>query len=131
MFEIKANALTHFQLTWNTEQNLFNKPQDNWQKHRDKLVNALPGIGYAKTSFALEMIYPNEAECLCLDRHMLKAFGFTDVNSTVSKEQYYHYENYWLDHAKAFRVPAVISRNIFWDQIQNQTNSLYWASSLL
>jgi thermostable 8-oxoguanine DNA glycosylase len=129
MYDLKSKAIHHFQLAWKNDTPLF-EPTNNWQDFRDKLVTELPGIGYAKTSFALEMIYPNEAKCLCLDRHMLKACGWTDVNSTVSKDQYRYYEDYWLDISREYKVPPVISRNIYWDQIQQQPNSFYWANSL-
>lgn len=119
----------HFQHTWNVEPDLFH-PTNDWQAYRNKLVKQLPGIGYAKTSFAIEMLYPTEAQCLCLDRHMLKSFGFLDVDETVTENQYMKYESYWLETSNSFGVPPAISRNIWWDQIQKQPNSLYWAKHL-
>ncbi len=130
MWSIKANGIYHFQLEWATNKQLF-EPTNDWQTWRNKLVEALPGIGQAKVSFAIEMIHPTEAECICLDRHMLKAFGWTQLDKQPELDQYMIYEDYWLKLSAERGVPPVISRNIFWDRIQKQDSSLYWAQSII
>jgi hypothetical protein len=128
MYNIKAKGIHHFQLNWVNKPDFF-KPTYGWQAWRNDLVQTLPNIGYAKTSFAIEMNYPLQAQCLCLDRHMLKAFGW-NIERTANQRQYEHYESYWLNKSKQLNIPPVISRNIFWDELQNQPNSLYWAHVL-
>jgi len=130
MWGIKAKGIHHFQLEWATNNQLF-QPTSDWQAWRNKLVKALPGIGPAKVSFAIEMIHPTEAQCICLDRHMLKAFGWTQLDSQPELEQYTLYENYWLHKSAERNIPPVISRNIFWDKIQQQNSSMYWANSII
>ena len=130
MWSIKANGIYHFQLEWATNKQLF-KPTNDWQTWRNELVETLPGIGQAKVSFAIEMIHPTEAQCICLDRHMLKAFGWTQLDSQPELDQYMIYEDYWLKLSAEQGVPPVISRNIFWDRIQKQDSSLYWANSII
>jgi len=39
------------------------------------LAKDLTGIGLAKTSFALELCYPNTVEVVCLDVHMLRVLN--------------------------------------------------------
>ena len=129
MWSLKANGIYHFQMKWLTDRKLF-QPTNDWQQWRNKLIERLPNIGQAKISFAIEMIHPHTAQCLCLDRHMLKTFGWTMLDHQPELPQYQHYENYWLKQSHHYNVPPVISRNIFWDKIQNQTNSLYWAHVL-
>ena len=130
MFKLKANGIHHFQLEWATNKQLF-QPTNDWQAWRNKLIEALPGIGQAKVSFAIEMTHPTEAQCICLDRHMLKAFGWTQLDDQPDLKQYMLYENYWLNKSAERNVPPVISRNIFWDRIQKQNSSLYWAKSII
>ena len=129
MHTVKATGLCHFQLLWDMEPTLF-KPTNDWQQWRNNLIPRLPNIGQAKISFAIEMIHPLKAQCLCLDRHMLKAFGWTHMDINPSLRQYTHYENYWLHISNQYNVPPVISRNIFWDKIQNQSDSTYWTHVL-
>jgi hypothetical protein len=61
---------------------------------------------------------------------MLKAFGWEDVNISPSEAQYHYYENYWIDISNEYKLSPVISRNLFWDKIQQQNSSLYWAKHL-
>jgi len=128
MYEIKAIGIDKLHELWETD--MFVK-QDNqqWQKFRNTLVANLPKLGLAKTSFALEMIYPLKAKVICLDRHMWKAFGWDDPDRSGSPAQYHYFENYWLDLSEQYEIQPVIARNIFWDKIQNQPNSLYWANT--
>jgi len=130
MFNIKATGINGLHYQWNTNPLAF-VPNADWQQWRNELMSKLPKLGPAKTSFAIEMLHPTTAQCICLDRHMLKAFGWTQVDQTVSIPQYQYYENYWITKSNEKNIPPVISRNIFWDQIQQQPDSLYWANYLI
>ena len=46
--------------------------RENWFKFRNRLSLELWGIGLAKTSFALELCYPEKCQAVCLDVHMLR-----------------------------------------------------------
>lgn len=132
MFYHKAEGVHSLHTHWSTSRNMFNPNNiTNWQSWRDKLVNKLRRIGHAKTSFAIEMIKPLDAQIICIDRHMFKAFGWQDPNTTASPKQYRYYEDYWLELSNSYDIPPVISRNLFWDQIQQQSSSMYWANYLL
>lgn len=129
MYNIKAVGIDKLHELWDS--NIFVKQNGvQWQRFRNVITDNLPKLGLAKTSFALEMIYPLTAQVICIDRHMWKAFGWLDPDKSGSPAQYHYYENYWLMLSKAYDVPPVIARNIYWDQIQNQPNSLYWAKYL-
>jgi len=84
----------------------------------------------AKTSFAIEMIRPLDAQIICIDRHMFKAFGWEDVDRGASPAQYTYYEDYWNELSNSYGIPPVISRNLFWDKVQKQDSSMYWAKYL-
>jgi hypothetical protein len=130
MWDIKAYGIAILHYLWQNDNSIFDMPNRNWQANRNRLCNALPKLGLAKSSFALEMLHPHEAQIICLDRHMLKALGWEDVNLSISEAQYHYYENYWIDISNEYKLSPVISRNIFWDQIQQQSSSLYWAKHL-
>ena len=96
----------------------------NWQKWRDALVKDILGLGMAKVSFSLEMLYPNEAEVTCMDTHLFQAYG---LNQSKHAKYYRDIENYWLAKCKDTNVPSYIARSILWDRKQDQTDSRYWS----
>jgi len=96
----------------------------NWQKWRDALVKDILGLGIAKVSFSLEMLYPNEAEVTCMDTHLFQAYG---LNQSKHAKYYRDIENYWLAKCKDTNVPSYIARSILWDRKQDQTDSRYWS----
>jgi len=101
------------------------KHQDgNWQTFRDRLVKSILGLGIAKVSFSLEMIYPNKAEVTCMDTHLFQAYG---LSQTKDARRYNEIENYWLDMCRMWNVPSYIARCILWDRKQDKTDSRYWS----
>ena len=102
----------------------FKYQEGSWQDFRDRLVKSILGLGIAKVSFALEMIYPNKAEVCCMDTHLFQAYG---LDQTKDARRYKEIENYWLDMCRMWNVPSAIARAILWDRKQNQTDSRYWS----
>ena len=96
----------------------------NWQLFRDRLVKNILGLGIAKVSFALEMIYPNKAEVCCMDTHLFQAYG---LDQRKDATRYKEIENYWLDMCRMWNVPSAIARAILWDRKQDKTDSRYWS----
>ena len=96
----------------------------SWQECRDDLVNDILGLGMAKVSFSLEMIYPNKAEVTCMDTHLFQAYG---LNQTKHAKHYKDIEDYWLFKSRQSRVPSYIARCILWDRKQEQSDSRYWS----
>ena len=130
MYQIKATGIDHLQYLWQSNRKMFVPDTKNWQTWRKKLSNNLKKLGLAKTSFAIEMIRPLDAQIICIDRHMFKAFGWENVDDACSYEQYKYYEDYWIELSQSIDAPPAISRNLFWDKIQNQPDSMYWAKYL-
>ena len=97
--------------------------EGSWQDFRNKLVRNILGLGIAKVSFALEMIYPNEAKVTCMDTHLFQAFG---LDQSKDARRYIEIENYWLGMCAMWNVPSTIARAILWDRKQDKTDSRYW-----
>ena len=95
----------------------------DWQLFRDRLVKKILGLGIAKVSFSLEMLYPNDAEVTCMDTHLFQAYG---LDQTKDARRYKEIENYWLDMCRMWNVPSTIARAILWDRKQDQVDSRYW-----
>jgi thermostable 8-oxoguanine DNA glycosylase len=96
----------------------------DWRLFRDRLVKNILGLGIAKVSFALEMIYPNRAEVCCMDTHLFQAYS---LDQTKDATRYKEIENYWLDMCRMWNVPSYIARCILWDRKQDKTDSRYWS----
>ena len=98
-----------------------------WFVFRDRLASRIKGLGPAKTSFALEMSFPLEAEVVCLDVHMLRLYGDEDAGR---KQTYYKYEADWLGRSVKAETPPYIARLAYWDKLQGQKDSRYWSACL-
>ena len=102
---------------------------EKWAAYRDRVMNAAPGIGRAKSSFVIEMTYPTTADVICTDTHIMQLYGATTseigrgrVGTNTEKEM----ERHWVDTCRAHCIPPVIARWVFWDKKQGKTDSRYW-----
>jgi hypothetical protein len=102
---------------------------DSWTEKRDKLTKELYGIGLAKVSFSMEMMYPVECRVVCLDTHCLQMFGH-DPKKGVNDSDYRRYEAEWLKACETLGYPPAIVRHILWDKKQNKRNTRYWSHVL-
>jgi thermostable 8-oxoguanine DNA glycosylase len=103
----------------------FNKLSfESWAAYRNRLEKSILGLGLAKTSFALEMIYPNECEVTCMDTHLFQLYG---LDQTRDSAHYEAIETHWISMCKVWNVPSYIARCIWWDINQNKTDSRYWS----
>jgi len=113
----------------NNLQTLFTKlPTETWAEFRDRGVKAMPGLGYAKFSFSCELCWPEESECVCLDRHMFNhIFKYTGAKSGVSKSMYIRLESAWNQACRRVGMSPAIARLACWDDLVGQTDAKFWA----
>ncbi len=102
--------------------------RESWPSYRDRLEKSIVGLGPAKVSFALELAYPLEAEVVCLDVHMLRAYGKRDQSLKVG--EYERYEHDWVSRARAAGLPSYIVKQVHWDRLQGKPDSRYWSHVL-
>jgi thermostable 8-oxoguanine DNA glycosylase len=122
---------------WYFSQKFWTNPSDFYftskkghVKKRDQIVNNILGLGMAKVSFALEMIHPNEARVLCGDVHQLRLYNMEHLSYNKSKEgvsKYKKMEGHWSINCGKLKVPSYIARSIYWDNLQEKTDSRYWS----
>jgi hypothetical protein len=103
--------------------------RESWGAYRNRLEARILGLGPAKVSFALELAFPLEAEVLCLDVHMLRAYGVMD-QSKLKVGQYERLEADWIGRARAAEMPSYIVKQIHWDRKQERADSRYWSHVL-
>jgi len=115
---------------WSSPDRYRKRKNESWRRLRDRLARDTLGLGLAKTTFALELSYP-EAPLCCLDRHILRFMvGDLSLNGNMSPEQYAKLEARWVRAARKVDVPPAMARHIYWDQLQGQNDTRYWSSCL-
>ena len=103
----------------------YKKNDETWIECRDRLIGEVFGLGIAKTTFALNLSFPMEAEVCCLDIHLLRFLGY--IGESPSVTDYKRLENEWLIRCEKYGVSASVSREIYWNKVQNRRNSRYWS----
>jgi len=85
------------------------------------------GLGLAKVSFALEMIYTFDAKVMCADTHLFQAYG---LDQSKHLSEYQKIENHWIEFSSMYNVPSAIARAIYWNRKKGEKDCYYWAKVL-
>jgi len=121
---------------WNFTQDYLSNTTDfrkaegeSWVEFRDRLFKRCHGIGIAKVSFTLEMCFPNQAEVVCLDTHMIQLYNLKLEKFDGGKgyKIYRDHESDWIQRSKSVKASPYIARCIFWDRKQGYSDSRYWS----
>ena len=124
----RLKFIKEFTIKFWSNTSYYNRGQnESWTDFRNRLVDDIKGLGKAKSSFALEMIYPTEAEVACMDTHLFKVYG---LDQTKNLRQYNVIESNWIENSIQKEIPPYIARCIYWDRKQNHNNSRYWSHVL-
>ena len=124
---------------WKFKEQFFGNPQaflksrdEQWVDVRNRLTKVCHGIGIAKVSFTLEMCFPDKAEVVCLDTHMIQLYdlGLQKFDAGKGKILYEAHERDWIERSSKIGASPYIARCIFWDKKQNQQDSRYWSHVL-
>lgn len=104
----------------------FYKKADNesWVEYRNRVEASILGLGMAKSSFSIEMMYPTEADITCLDTHLFQLYG---LDQSKNSKKYEEIERHWVKMCFEYNVSCYVARCIYWDRKQGHTNSRYWS----
>ncbi len=100
---------------------------EGWTDWRDRLCKDILGLGKAKTSFAIEMLFPLEAKVVCMDTHLFQVYG---LNQTKHSKLYNDIEADWLERSEQRGIAPYMARCLYWDKNQKRKNSRYWSKVL-
>jgi hypothetical protein len=109
---------------WENPSKYKKSQHESWSDFRNRLEDGTLGLGMAKTSFAIEMCYPNEAKLTCLDTHMFQAYG---LDQTKDSRKYEAVEQHWVDMSTMWNISPYIARCMYWDNKQGYLDSRYWS----
>lgn len=96
-----------------------------WNDYAERLTKRIYGLGYAKIRFSLEMIYPNTAQVICPDTHIIQLHK-RDPNK-MNKRLYNRIQFGFIQRAKKKGIAPVQFRWQFWDNKQGYKDSRYWS----
>jgi hypothetical protein len=112
---------------WSNPSNFEIGMGEQWSDFRNRIEKNIKGLGLAKSSFAIEMIYPTQAEVTCLDTHLFQAY---ELNQTKHNRMYHNLETHWVKNSLKKDLPPYIARCIYWDRKQEKQDSRYWSHAL-
>jgi len=98
---------------------------ESWFNYAERLSKNIKGLGFAKTRFAIELIYPNSARVVCVDTHIIQ-WAKQNPNK-MNKTLYKKIEQGFLNHAKKNKLHPIEARWKWWDYKQNYNNPRYWS----
>lgn len=96
---------------------------ESWFVYRNRLMKEILGLGFAKTSFAIEMIYMFDANVACMDTHLYQAYR---LNQTKDSKLGNLIEQHFVASSRLFNISPPIARAILWNKKQNKKDSRYW-----
>lgn len=109
----------------------YKKNNETWQECRNRLVGTIYGLGNAKTTYALALAHPTEAELCCLDVHLLRFMGHDlSKGHTSTLKAYETMEDEWLVRCEEHQIASNVAREIYWNKVQGRRNSRYWSYCL-
>lgn len=126
----KTPELVTFRNLYKAAPSIFMKSDEHsLASHRDMMVKILngSGIGQAKVSLALSMLYPNQTEIICIDRHIQRWYG---ASGDLGGPLYYEIEEHFVNACIKLGIPPGMVREIYWDSIQGFGNTRYWSHVL-
>ena len=98
---------------------LASNSDEGWTEWRDRLAK--------KTSFAIEMLFPLDAQVVCMDTHLFQIYG---LNQTKHSKLYNAIEEDWLERSEKRGLSPYMARCLYWDKNQKRKNSRYWSKVL-
>ena len=101
---------------------------ETWEQYADRLQKDIKGLGFAKTRFAIELLYPESAKVCCVDTHIIQ-WAKKNPNK-MNKTLYTKIEQGWFNHSKKQGLHPIEARWKWWDNKQGYDNPRYWSECL-
>lgn len=126
MYNTRTKAIAEFTKHFNKNyKNFLKRRNESWQEYATRLEKSIYGLGFAKTRFAIELLYPNSAKICCVDTHIIQ--WAKQNQKKVNKTLYNKIEQGWLNHSKKQKLNPVEARWKWWDNKQGYDNPRYWS----
>jgi len=91
------------------------KEIESWSTYRYRLQREVKGLGIAKASFAVSLLYPLTADLACIDTWMQKVFLGNTAFKTLGRAAYEIVEAKVRNYARRVGVGTFIAQWMIWD----------------
>jgi thermostable 8-oxoguanine DNA glycosylase len=92
----------------------------DWQRYRFIFQKLFRGLGLAKASFAVALLYPLEADVACIDTWMQKVFLGKTSFKQLGLKDYMAVEARVRRYARRFGVSTFLAQWMIWDFSRNK-----------
>jgi len=89
--------------------------ETTWYEYRLRLSRHIGGLGLAKASFCVALLYPTTADVACIDTHMQKVYLGYSAFKTISVKAYLAVEAKVRTLAQRHDVGTFIAQWMIWD----------------
>lgn len=113
---------------WTDPEKWARQLDEPWPAYRQRLQDSITGLGKAKSAFFVELVYFHKALVVCFDVHQLRLYN---VAETGSQRVMARAEQHWIDACLERNIAPVTARWLYFDQARGQTDSSYWAKTLI
>src|SRR6185369_15453198 len=129
MHNVRTESIWNFKKQFFQNIKQYSSIPENWQAHRNSLVKAISGLGMAKVSFTLEMLFPIDALVTCVDTHGIQLYEIPAPSFQTKKqvEICEQAENHWVKRSLEKNCSPYVARCIYWDALQKKSDSRYWS----
>lgn len=125
MFNTRTKAISQFTKEFNKDHKQFMKRRnESWIGYATRLEKRIFGLGFAKSRFAIELLYPNSAKVVCTDTHIIQ--WAKQNQKKCPRSLHLKIEKGFINHAKKQGLNPVEARWKWWDNKQGYTDSRYW-----
>lgn len=100
-----------------------------WRPYRDRLVRENKGIGIAKVTYVLELVFPLTCKLMCGDIWQYRIYGHNTAAKSEGpgKHLYEKMEYHWVSSSNQKGVSAPVARQTYWSRLKKRHNSRFWS----
>jgi len=125
LYNNRVRFIKQFTIKYWSNPSFYKKAEgESWTEYRNRIEESILGLGMAKSSFSIEMLYPVDAEITCLDTHLFQLYG---LNQAKHGNKYEEIEHHWVRMCFEYNVSCYVARCIYWDRKQGHKDSRYWS----
>lgn len=123
-----SSVQSFLELTKDDFNAVLKKEDESWDTYRNRISDAIRYLGITKSSFAIELLYPDEAGVVCIDTRMVNMFGYKGMH--LGPKKYREIEKEWVAYSETRGVAPAIARHIVWSRESPSGNCTDWSNCL-
>lgn len=108
---------------WREPKRFYGKRGQSWADYRDWLREHVPGLGLARTSLVLELVWPTQAKVVYLDGSLLQLYGRSGA-CELPTAAYCELERHWVTTCRQYQLAPAVVGAMYRGTLTTQQNSV-------